>query len=158
MHENLQEEKKKKRGFDKIIVPKVPDRDAETLISFMILLLHLKQALRSWNGSIFLKRTPFFHHHPLKKKKKRSRRRKWWQVRNFKKNAVTSACQLKWLLTSFSQQNYQVRKKKKSCQKVGSGVLNHWSARILKSPTPSWKGANTFIGRGVELSQRNAGT
>lgn len=69
MHENLQEGKKK--SFDKIIVPKVPDRDVETLISFMILLLHLKQALRSWNGSIFLKRTPFFHHHPLKEKKKK---------------------------------------------------------------------------------------
>lgn len=45
---------------------------------------------------------------------------------------VISTLKLKWPSTGFWEQNYQLRKKKKTCQRVGSGLLNHRSLRILK--------------------------
>lgn len=55
-----------------------------------------------------------------------------------KQNAVTSTWWLKWPSTGFSEQNHQLGEKKKTCQREGSGVLNHWSLRILKH-LPEWE-------------------
>lgn len=121
---------REENGSRRLLPQKCQKKTLKTLITSAIELIHLQEALRSTTWPV-----------PLKKKGK-----KRWPLRNFEWSTVTSTWRSKWPSTSFSEQRIiSSGKKKRACQREGSGVLNHRSLRILKH-LPEWK-PKTFIGR-----------